>query len=899
MRKHLGRAVGLFVIFILLSFVRASQAQTIEASSLTLISPSACPSSGCAAGQRLNIRAIFQLGAYVPGSAPNVGVCLYTPVGWAAEIPPLDAVGIISSARYQADLSPCAAASAPPAGYELRAGASAALSSSLVADAFDFPLRIGASATAGGLVIIRIIEHNGTNWTQTDQGLLALQVVPTANTVYVANDAAACSINTPCYVNSGDDLADGLGTGLKDAIDSHAASQPITIYILGNYLVKSNSVLLDKPHTLIGLNDARITYSGSLCTQPMLKITAGGSVRNLTITDGACTAASRDLILIDSPASVLLEANDLIDGKDAVRILDNNGGVTFQYNHISGNSGYAIFREVGGGAGTGAISAVANNLYNNRSGAQVNCAGKGKVDHNFWGFGLSLPTAVEQCTATEGKQLGAPGLRRNNNAGIDATRLTAGTSMSYSFNNQIGVQRSADGADFDLFIVNHGFGSPENVPFTGGQPGSLIPCSNYWDVFLAEGAVPSQALTLAFRYDLTSGCTATIESSQYCGGSNPALYPLWWYDPLGAATAGWDTTGETGQATTCNTTNKEIQVVIDGDGRPNLTNDLNFSPFVVGLSPVSSSVVITRYVGIAGNGSATIEWTTASEANARGFYVLRSLTSDGGFTRVSGEIASLGGPMTGANYTYTDTGLTNGTTYYYRLEIVSTSGESSFSGLVSVTPGLFTPTPTNTLTHTPTITPTGPTPTATATGPTPTQTMTRTVTLTRTITATRVPTRTRTPIRYSTYFYYRSPTPLPTRTPFPTRTFTIEPTLSPPAETATGTATAGSTVFSPGEGYPAGSATAREPGTGYPVLSTEIPSTAAPTLAPVTISSPTGKPAPGPTGGKGIARLASIGRNYWPYLLGILAFEIILLTVGGIILYRKGLLTFPLLKKKK
>ncbi len=891
MRKQFRRAAALAIMIASLSIVGASQAQTVQTATLTLTSPSACPAAGCAAGQRLNLRTTYQLSA----SATDVQVCVYTPTHWGVVGLTIQPTGLFTGYPYQSTAVNC-----PPAtGYDLAGGATAALPAFQIADGLDFTFRIGPAATANGLIIVRILQQVGGTWAQTDETFLGLSVIPTAGTVYVANDAAACSINSPCYVNSGDDLPDGVGTGLKDAIDSHAASQPAIIYVLGNYLIKSNAVLLDKPHNLLGLTDARITYAGSVCTQPMLKITGGGSIINLTITDGGCTSPDRDLLLVDSPADIKFESNDLTGGDDAVRIQDNNGNVTFQFNHITGNSGYAIVREAGSGTGTGTISAAANNLYNNRSGAQVNCAGKGKVDHNFWGFGISLPTAAEQCTVTAGKQLGAPGLARSGTAGIDAQRVTAGITMSYNQSSKVGFQRSPDGADFDLYIVNHGFGSPENVPFTGGLPGSLIPCSSYWDVFLAEGAIPSQALTLAFRYDLTSGCTVTVESSQYCGSSDQALYPLWWYDPGGVATAGWDTTGQTGQITACNVPNKEIQVIIDGDGRPALLNDLNFTPFVVGLPPVSSSVVLTRFVGISEDASARIEWTTSSESNLRGFYILRSLTSDGGFVRVSNEILSTGTPLIGASYAYTDTGLTNGTTYYYRLEIVSASGESSFSGVISVVAGLPTSTPTATQTHTPTITPTGPTPTVTATGPTPTPTFTRTITLTRTITATRAPTMTRTPIRYSTYFYYRSPTPIPTRTPFPTRTVTPLPTSSLLAETATEAATAGSTVIGPGGGYPAGTSTVAESGTGYPGAVTAATPTAESTKTLAVNPTGTGTPTSGPTGGKGIARLVSIGRNYWPYILGLLGLEIITLAIAGFILYRKGLLTFPLLPKKK
>ncbi len=904
MRKLLKRAAAILVILAVLGIVRASQAQNIQSTSLNMISPSACPSAGCAAGQRLNMRGTFTINEPIPGVSPHLQMCIYTPTNWAAEDLQTSTIGLITAATYQPDVSHCSAA---PPNYTLLGGASATYSSGFFGDSLDFVFRIGATAPAqqNGSTLIRIFEQTAPDvWTQTDQAFMLIPVVATANTLFVANDASGCSVNYPCYLNSGDDLADGLGTGLKDAIDAHPAGDPATIYVLGNYLIKSNPVLLDKPLNLFGLNDAKITSDSSACTQPMMRITAGASINSLTITDGACSSPSRDLLVVDSPANVKIEYSDLLDGRDAVHMLNNAGSLQLRFNQIMNNSGYAVLRDPGNSAGI--IDAVANNIYNNRSGSQMDCASKGDAEHNFWGFSVSPATAAIFCTVTEGKQLGAPGLPRVGAAGIDASLVTVGTTMTYNFNNRMGYMRSNEGADFPLFIVNHGYGSSQNVPFTGGLPGSLIPCSNYYDVFLPKGAAPTGSLTLVFKYDLNSGCTTTVESASYCGGSDPALFPLWWYDPAANVTLGWDTTGQnpagsgaggaTGQGTTCSIPQKEIQVVIDASGRPSMLNDLNFTPFVVGLSPVTSSVIFTRFVGLPDDTTATIEWTTSSEANTRGFYVQRSLSSSGGFARISGEIDSKGSEQSGSSYSYKDTGLTNGITYYYRLEIISSSGESGFTGVISVVAGIPSITPTGSITATPSVTPT-----ITPTGPTPTTTGTRTPTRTRTATVTRIPTRTRTPVRYSTYFYYRSPTRIPSRTAFPTRTWTL-PAATTPAATLAGTpllTPGGPSAPAPEQGYPGGQATASDTGSGYPAEETASLATAELTSTLGAVATPTDSQTAGPGSSKGIARLVKIGSRYWPHLLVLLIVELIGLVILGLVLHRKGLLTLPLLPKKK
>jgi len=122
---------------------------------------------------------------------------------------------------------------------------------------------------------------------------------------------------------------------------------------------------------------------------------------------------------------------------------------------------------------------------------------------------------------------------------------------------------------------------------------------------------------------------------------------------------------------------------------------------------------------------------------------------------------------------YVDTGLTNGTIYYYVVTASYTGGpnaggESANSSQASATPGLPSPTATST-------------PIATAT-PTPLS-GTATPTLTRTPTRTFTPIATATPTPQSatsTPTLTRTPTRTPTRTSTPTRTPTATP-QPPPA----------------------------------------------------------------------------------------------------------------------
>ncbi len=749
-----------------------------------LTSPVTCPDGGCAAGQRINMRADFSLLAYSPDDEANVQLCLYVPVNWQAVDLVISAVGSVSGEPYTPSLT-CAAA---PANYLLLGGVEASLTGTYYSDSLGFVFRLGREAISSGALIARVSERalDGT-WT-AQQSVAWVPVTPLTSSVYVANDAVSCGLNSPCYVNSGDDLANGMGTGLKDAVDAQTSAA--TINILGNYLVKSHVVLVNRALTLQGLNDATIISGGATCTEPMLSLQDAVTLRDLNLNGGSpCGSTRRDLLEVNSAANVVIQSNDFTNGNHAVRVLDNTGMVMLRFNHIAGNTGLAVKREAGSLAGS--VDAVANNFYGNQAGVQVECNAKGRVDHNFWGTGVSTGTAVSQCTVNPGKRLGAAIQRVAAGPGVEARRVTVSTDKTYYFNNQIGVQQSGGTANFDLWLINHGAGAASNVPFTGGSPDDLVACSPYWDVFLADGAALPETLDLFIKYGQNTGCAASVESSSFCNQSDMTRYPLWWYDPASNVTQGWDTTGQnpagtgaggvSGQDTICNMAEDEIRVSLDATGRPNLLNDLTFTPFVVGLPSSTSGVVITRFVGISADTQNTIQWTTVSEVNILGFYVQRSLQEDGGYETVSPYIPRQGTTNSGADYEYVDTGLTNGTPYYYRLQVVNLNMTSTYTGAIMVIPGLPTATPTVTQTPTATITSTATqtlTPTPTITGTLPTATITLTLTPTPTITGT-LPTATITPTSTAT----RTLTPTPTRTRtlvyIATRTPTRIPTYTP------------------------------------------------------------------------------------------------------------------------
>ena len=80
-----------------------------------------------------------------------------------------------------------------------------------------------------------------------------------------------------------------------------------------------------------------------------------------------------------------------------------------------------------------------------------------------------------------------------------------------------------------------------------------------------------------------------------------------------------------------------------------------------------------------------VEWTTASELDTVGFYLLRSDTPNGPFEQVNTElIPSTSDSLTGNSYSYEDQGVNAGVTYYYMLEEIENTGSSNQHGPITV-----------------------------------------------------------------------------------------------------------------------------------------------------------------------------------------------------------------------
>ena len=92
------------------------------------------------------------------------------------------------------------------------------------------------------------------------------------------------------------------------------------------------------------------------------------------------------------------------------------------------------------------------------------------------------------------------------------------------------------------------------------------------------------------------------------------------------------------------------------------------------VAPLSPPAAPTGLQATAGNAQVSLTWTAS--AGATSYHVKRSTTNGGPYTQVAA-------PTTTSD---TDTGLTNGTTYYYVVSALNAAGESANSSQASATP---------------------------------------------------------------------------------------------------------------------------------------------------------------------------------------------------------------------
>ena len=96
-------------------------------------------------------------------------------------------------------------------------------------------------------------------------------------------------------------------------------------------------------------------------------------------------------------------------------------------------------------------------------------------------------------------------------------------------------------------------------------------------------------------------------------------------------------------------------------------------------------VTLSSFTVQAGDGEVILRWVTESETDNLGFHVYRALEAEGKYARLTAEALEGAGTSTGRRaYAFSDIRLTNGVTYWYKIEDVAFDGARTLHGPISV-----------------------------------------------------------------------------------------------------------------------------------------------------------------------------------------------------------------------
>ena len=102
---------------------------------------------------------------------------------------------------------------------------------------------------------------------------------------------------------------------------------------------------------------------------------------------------------------------------------------------------------------------------------------------------------------------------------------------------------------------------------------------------------------------------------------------------------------------------------------------------------ISLPVTLSSFTAFPGDSRIILRWITESEIDNLGFNVYSSLKENGEYRRINGDlIQGAGSSAMRSEYSFTDMRLTNGRTYYYKLEDVCFDGKHTLHGPIKAIP---------------------------------------------------------------------------------------------------------------------------------------------------------------------------------------------------------------------
>lgn len=254
---------------------------------------------------------------------------------------------------------------------------------------------------------------------------------------------------------------------------------------------------------------------------------------------------------------------------------------------------------------------------------------------------------------------------------------------------------------FTITILNDGVKNP-NRQFTIYEQAEVVNANYGVRTTLVtitnSNALPGISLSNATVTEGNAGTAAAVFTATLSAPVNQPV-TVSYATSAGTATAGSDYVQTAGTITfPANTTTQTITVLVNGDALAesnetfnvtlsNPTNAILTGPKAVGtiVNDDGGAVpaVPTKFAAVSGTGAAGLSWNAV--AGATSYRIYRGTTPNGeGTTPIAVGVVGT---------TFLDTGLTNGTTYYYRVTAVNGALEGSASAEAAVIPSAYRFTP--------------------------------------------------------------------------------------------------------------------------------------------------------------------------------------------------------------
>jgi fibronectin type 3 domain-containing protein len=343
-------------------------------------------------------------------------------------------------------------------------------------------------------------------------------------------------------------------------------------------------------------------------------------------------------------------------------VTNNNGAWTLPAGDIQpplANGTYDVLVEASNSAGQTAFDTTTNQLTVNTAGPAVQIASinpstltspLGSVAIQFTepvnGFGL------------QNLQLTLNGL----STPLAGATLTTSDNQNWTLGNLAAL--NVPGGNYQLTLSAAGWGITDNsgTPLTTGSATS-------WTIVTTAPSAPT---------NLTATAGNTTATLQWTAAQGATSYNIYRGSASGQETllqSGITVTSFVDTGLTNGTTYYYQVTAVNTVGESARSSEVTVLPHVLPPSPP------TNLTATAGDTTATLQWTAA--AGATSYNVYRG-TASGQETLLQSGVTTT---------SFADTGLTDGTTYYYDLTSVNTVGEGARSSEVSVSPHFLPPAP--------------------------------------------------------------------------------------------------------------------------------------------------------------------------------------------------------------